>query len=489
MRIFKKILCALLAIFIVERIFTFILEPVTYNHFMQMDERQMEADGGNPELVFFGDSRCMRTFVPDVFEQELEALDGHTSVCMNAGVNQQHIISTYYYMKDYFERYDVKYAVVNLNYDYLLHLTEEPVVVKGLTVDRIKTPKVLLEYVQNNMIVNDYPDLLVSYRYRHRFNECWEDVATKLQKEYWQGIDVNEEIAYVENGYATWDLAYKQGNIGTPVNCNVWSKETIDYEALSYIEKMDALCKEYGVELIFVESPISVSRMYAIDGYADFHKQISEICASLEVPFWNLNLLKEENVSIDDTLFSDTEHLNDDGAKQTSADMAKLLKQYFYEKKDVDSYFYNTFEEFDEAYGRIGSCDLEVWEWPRQHDEIPLEEVRNAGIDIDGYMEHYASFLNEESDEAAFYVMRATSFASETIDVNYQFSYAECNEEILENGLKWVNQLEYQVLRPYHTGQYFLVEQVDLPECVAFRLDTCPVEGEDVNHCYRTTID
>lgn len=488
MRVFKKVLCALVAIVLVERIFAFALEPITYYHFLRLDEKEMEAKGFNPELVFFGDSRCVRTFIPNVFEKKIEEIDD----CVNAGVNQQHIVSTYYYMKDYFERYDVKCAVVNLNYDYLLNLVEEPVVVKGLTVDRIQSPKIMLEYIKDHMTVNDYPDLLSSYRYRHRINDFWKDLSTKLQAEYWMGIDVSDDVCYVDKGYATWDLAYEQGNIGTPVNCNAWSEETINSENLVYLEKIAELCKQHEVELVFMESPISVSRMYAIDGYSDFHKQISELCQTLDVPFWNLNMLMENNVSLDDTLFSDTEHLNNIGAEKTSEIVGCLLEQHLYEKKDVSEYFYDSFGEFDLVNARIGSCDLEVWEWPLESGEIPMEKVIEAGIDINYYMEKYASY---DSKDTAFYVMRATSFASESIDVNYQFSYVEYDDNIRnkkaqENISKqWINDLQYEILRPYGKEQYILVERSELPAEVAFRLDVCPVAGEDVHHCYRTTLD
>ena len=75
MRVFKKMLCALVAIVLVERIFAFALEPITYYHFLCMDEKAMEANGFHPELVFFGDSRCVRTFIPNVFEKKIEEID------------------------------------------------------------------------------------------------------------------------------------------------------------------------------------------------------------------------------------------------------------------------------------------------------------------------------------------------------------------------------------------------------------------------------
>ena len=54
---------------------------------------------------------------------------------------------------------------------------------------------------------------------------------------------------------------------------------------------------------------------------------------------------------------------------------------------------------------------------------------------------------------------------------------------------QWINDLQYEILRPYGKEQYILVERSELPAEVAFRLDVCPVAGEDVHHCYRTTLD
>ena len=64
------------------------------------------------------------------------------------------------------------------------------------------------------------------------------------------------------------------------------------------------------------------------------------------------------------------------------------------------------------------------------------------------------------------------------------------NKKEQENISKqWINELQYEILRPYGKEQYILVERSELPAEVAFRLDVCPVAGEDVHHCYRTTLD
>lgn len=469
MRIFKKIAAFLLALIVMESLFVFLLEPVTFDYFLSHDKREAKEAGEAVDLVFFGDSRTIRSFYPDIFEGKIEGVD----LAFNEGVNQQNIESTYYFMKDYLEHNKLTYAVVNLNYDYFLNTTQDAEMAKGLTLDRMESLPGALEFIFNCYSLEEYPEILRSYRYRYEVDNIPRTIDTKLSKEYREGIDIRDDIHHVSKGYATWDLAYKQGNVGTPAGCYVWSEETIDYKALGYIDKIVALCKEYGVNLYFVESPVTISRMYAIEGYADFEETVGKKCDELGVPFWNLNLLKEESVSMYDPYFTDTEHLNDVGSARISEMLAAILSDHM-DGKDVSEAFYPDFDALNADWACVGSCDLAVWDVDTDAEQIPWEELENSAFSVAD------NAVAEEADAtglAGCLVLYGTAFAAENIVTEYCFSVTYDGGET------------YTVLKDYGTENSIVLDKADLSENAEFRIDARPQNAEDIHHSYRTTLD
>ena len=449
MRIFKRVLSFLAALVLMESFFTFLLEPVTFEHFLKYDEKRMKKEEELVDLAFFGDSRAIRTFRPDIFER---VLSSELDYAINEGVNQQHLISTYYYMKDYIRENNIKYVVVNLNYDYFLNTVEEPMEAKGLTFDRIHSIRSMVEFASKRFKVLEYSNILKSYRYRWQVKNIQDNLRRKTTKEYWKGIDTRTDIHYVEKGYATWDIAYIQGNTGTPSGVQSWNKDTLNSETLDYLDKIAEFCKDNDVTLFFVESPVTIGRMYAIDGYEDFEQTILDRCAKLKVPFYNLNLLKEENFSFDDTNFTDTEHMNDDGSAKVSKKLAEIIKKDI-EGDDTSTMFYDSFNKMNEERACIGACDLAVWDTDAEQEEIIWDEVDNC------------------SNEKNKLILKASSFASDAITPLYQFSISYDGEN-------------FTVLQGYSTDHTYVVDKEGIDAHTIFRVDAKPQIGNDLHHSF-----
>ena len=454
MRIFKRVIAFLFALILMESVFTFLLEPVTFEHFLNYDIREMKKNNDAAELAFFGDSRAIRTFKPDIFEQELT---GTIEGSINEGVNQQHIVSTYFYMKDFLRHNDVKCAVVNLNYEYFLNTTVEPIESKALTFDRIKSVPGMAEFVWERFKPTEYPNMLKSYRYRWQVKNIEDNLRRKTTKEYWEGIDTREDIHYVSKGYVTWDLAYKQGNTGTPAGVQPWTDSVVNEETLEYMDKMVQLCHDNGVRIIFVESPMTIGRMYAIKGYQQFEETVQGKCEELEVPFYNLNLLKTANLSIDDANFTDTEHMNDEGSTKASHILGKIIKDQVL-GNDTTGYFYESFEKMNEEIAQIGACDLFVWDTDTKQNEIPWEE------------------LSDCKNESGNIVLQASSYADDSVTVFYQFMISTDAGK------------NYTILQEYSLDNTVEIDKDELKnatsENIYFRVDTKPENGNDLHHCY-----
>ncbi len=450
-KILLRILAFILAFVLVDFLFVFMLEPVTFEHFLKIDKKKMKAEGKTIEMAFFGDSRAMRTFDPDTFDKILgNEVDG----VVNEAVNQQHIKSTYYFMKDYLKHHTLKYAVVNLNYDYFLTTTEEPIEAKGLTFDRIKSLSGMADFAINRFSLKEYPSILKSYRYRWQVKAIEENLKAKLSSAYKEGVDTRSDIHYVSKGYATWDLAYEQGDTGAPAGVQSWSADVVDKEALECLSKISTLCQEYGVKLYFVESPITIGRMYAIDGYRDFTQTISHECDLLSVPFYNMNLMMQDSLSLDDTNFSDTEHLNDIGSLKCSKQLAKLMKLDIDGNENVKNMFYDSFDAFDMQNACIGAVSLHVWDTDTEREQIKWEE------------------LSDVKDEAGKLILNAFSFKSNLVNPLYQFAFS------YDDGKT------YEVMQDYSIDHTYVLDKADIVEGMLIRVDTKPELLEDRHHSY-----
>ena len=450
MQIFKRAIAFILALVLMESLFTFLLEPVTFEHFLNYDEKQMKKEEKSVDMAFFGDSRAIRTFNPDIFEH---VLSSELDYAINEGVNQQHLISTYYYMKDYIRNNKIKYAIVNLNYDYFLNTVEEPIEAKGLTFDRIHSMWGMAEFVEKRFKISEYPNILKSYRYRWQVKNIQDNIKRKTTKEYWQGIDVRDDIHYESKGYVTWNLAYEQGSTGTPAGVQSWNKDTLNKETLDYLDKMAKLCKDNGVKLYFVESPITIGRMYAINGYENFEQTILERCKALQVPFYNINLLKKDNVSFYDPNFTDTEHVNDNGSSITSKKLAEIIKREI-NGKDVRNMFFDSFSDMDDEYACIGACDMTVWDTDTEQEEILWDEVKDC-TNVSGKL-----------------ILKSDCFADPSIVPEYQFSISH------DNGESFIN------LQQYSKDDTCEIIKADIDSQTILRVDVRPQTGLDRHHCY-----
>ena len=448
MRIFKKLIAFVLALILVNSVATFVMEPVMFEHFLNKDIQTMKKNKQSVDLAFFGDSRAIRTFEPEVFEEELEgSIDG----ALNMGINQQHFSDTYYYMNDFLDKYPVKYAVVAINYDYFLTLNEESVVAKGLTLDRMSDLGNKRNYIKERYTARELPEIIKSFRYRYETASLWDNLMQKLKPAYWQYVDDREDIHYVSKGFATWDLAYKQGNTGMPVGCYQWFDDFIDDETFTYMKQIADLCKEKGVKLYFVSPPVTIGRIYSIANYEQFHQCIVKQCQELNVPFYNMNLLRNSEITTDDTNFADTEHVNNRGAQKASETLAQIIGVDI-EGNSTDSFFYAGYNEMNDDKAQIGACDISIVD-PASGDYVA---------------ENYAGKNIEKSQ----YVLQAMGSYYEEIVPEYQFRVS------YDGGVTW------ELLQKYSTNNVITIEKSKCTQTTLFRVDARPQGIADLHHCY-----
>lgn len=356
MRNFKRVLCLILSLWLMEVIAVFCLEPVTYQYYLEKDLKKLESEGRQPDVVLVGDSRIYRSFIPEIFDLKLE--DG-THCTINTGTGSQTIQQSYYYLKDLIRCYPVKYAIVELTYTcFLENNFEENVQGKMLVLDRLRHPLSRLDFIKENLNPEEWTYLLKSYRYRDRIEQVPENIRQKLDADIRKGIDTREDEHYADRGFVWTQNRYQDGAIGLPETVPVqWKQEKISKTSFNYLDKIIDLCQENGIELVLVTGPTTLSTIYSIEEYEDSYQTFKEYAQEKKVPYFELNLLKDRRTLLPDSMMRDSDHVSGEGAETISELFCEILNAYF-AGQDTDMWFYSSVKEMKRQIGEVIACDF-----------------------------------------------------------------------------------------------------------------------------------
>lgn len=350
MRNFKKILLLLLLLLAFEQILGFALEPVTFQHYLEVELKQKKVEDKQPDMVFIGNSRVSTTFIPSVFSDNMEEV----SCAFNAGTGSQGIAGTYYYLKDILNQYDLKYVVVGL--DYQTVLKEERVPKRDLVVlERLKSPLIRAEFMVDVFTPSEYIYFLKSYQYRGRIWDIPDNLKKKLSREYREGIYTGEGMTYEDLGFTRETEVF--GNGAGIYLSEPWKEENIDAEKLEYLNRIVELCEEKDVKLFLTSTPLTISTVYGTPGYDECIRFFEAYAAERGISYDNLNLLKGREDFLPDAKMSSMEHVGADGADIISRRYCEILQRRL-SGEEVDSCFYASVDEMRQDMKDIAACSF-----------------------------------------------------------------------------------------------------------------------------------
>lgn len=354
MRNFKKIILAVVMLIVFEAVLNFLLAPVNYGDFLDIDLKRMEREGHTPELVFVGDSRIYRTFIPGIFEEEMEEIES----AVNIGTGSQAIQGSYFYLKDIAKRYKPKYAVVGI--DYIWFMNESEYITQGeLTViDRIKSPVIRFQSILSLLEKKDYPYLLGSYRSREGVTNIVQNVKDKLDADFRRGIDKRKGEYYADSGFVYTESGFEEGNVGlADVPPMQWKDQERKEEAFEYLDKITVFCEENDIQLFLVTGPTTLSTIYSIADYEGAVNCFKEYALEKGLIYQDMNLIKDRETLLPDSAMYDSDHVNGKGAELISRKYCDILKKNI-RGEDTTSYFYSTVKEMKQDIARVVACDF-----------------------------------------------------------------------------------------------------------------------------------
>lgn len=331
----------------------FLIEPVDYSIFFNhILENKSAGNDDRIDMVFVGGSRGLRTFDPDIFENEL----GFNCV-FNASSGLQPIESSYYMLTEMINRYHPKYAIVALSWDELFD--NNSTLAKVIVYDRL-TGLNKLKYLWNAFTPNEYLNTIsLCYRFRDNFNRDFisGNIKEKIdlsKNNYFERISYPD--LYKDNGFI---YSYQSGDIPNYGNI-VFNPDAIDTEKAAYLEKITELCQQEEVDLFLVSAPTTIMTLYRVENYqmaVDYYLNFAE---KHGINYVNLNYLKGREEWLPDNLMFDFNHVNGEGAEIVSEKYAKYLKVYL-SGEEAPDIFYKNLKELQAEVHRIFAVGADIY--------------------------------------------------------------------------------------------------------------------------------
>lgn len=360
MRIFKhykKICSIILLLFMMislEILFSKLLVPVTYADYFNKDIEKLCAHDKNSELIFIGASRTYRTFVPEIFESELE-LDN----VINAGSSSQPYSASYYQLKDLLVDFTPKYVVLGVTGDKLVSSDLDQG--KMIVWDRIRHKHIRTAFWCNCLENSEKLYSLNSYRYRDNlsFTNIKEirDEHIKIKNDSYKG-DKSQTEYYADTGFIYSNSTYDNGTIPICGEAD-YSKDNIIDSNKTWLDKIVDLCKQNNIELFLVTGPTSMMRIYNIDNYQEANDFYNNYAKENNIVYHNLNLLKNRESILPDTFMHDYNHVNGEGAEIVSRIYAEILINYLNDN-DTSEYFYQSVNELKKSTDRVVGVKADI---------------------------------------------------------------------------------------------------------------------------------
>lgn len=265
------------------------------------------------DVVFLGTSSFRNGFSPlTIWEQ--------TGITSNLRATAgQHPMVTYYYLQETLQYQDIKLVVVDgislfkeFDVDYWESTIRKSVDPLRLTITKARMIFDIASYSENQTVISYFLPLL-------RYHDRWKEALGRNDFEFFK-IDNHERFRgqYITRGYTPDEMPdyFNERN----VEAEVYSKD-----ALNYFEKLIALCKEKGIDVVFVSLPRTENYNHAKN------KGIQLLAQKHGLRFYDYNMPKliEESGFDPATEFQNATHLNVYGSQTISSHFAEMLQEEF----------------------------------------------------------------------------------------------------------------------------------------------------------------
>lgn len=308
---FKKACLATLSL-LLTMILVFCVYTAPYfggTAYYYQDAKMRDSLAGQLDLLVIGSSHAFRSIDPEVLDAELGCNSYNLACAM------QTMRGRYYLLKHEIARNPVKTVILEVSYNALTRdrVTEGP---EGdiYELARFSNPLDRISYFFSTIYPSEYTKLF--YDTMDRSSTAWEKLLKGEMKPYsgrgFLGLDAEDMTVTRAEGEAM----YHSSPTMTELNA----------DDVAYFEKCLTLCKEKGVRLILVVTPLSDKQIICNTDLETVRGWYLHYAEKYGCEFYDFNLIKTKLTDYpSDTAFFDSTHLSREGAAVFSAQLCDVL--------------------------------------------------------------------------------------------------------------------------------------------------------------------
>ncbi len=307
----------------------------TYQDFYQMDKDSID-------VLFLGSSHAVNAFSPIELYKEY----GITSY--NLSCEQQNMLLSYFWLKEALRYQTPKIVVLDTCFLFSCNPQEPlntPEAITRKAIDYMRWSSVKREAVYDICLIDEKQDLLSYYFTNIRFHTRW----TELNE---------DDFSFMRNLTGLYGFSALNGTISEIerekmqiFSANENMNEEMPLEImLMYLDKIEKLCKEEGIQLILCKTPAissSVQQYNYVQNYAK-EKQVLYYDFNEEALFNEVGFQKNMD-------FNDGMHLNYKGAKKITDYMGTIFEKNYKFVNSNDAQYSSLVDYYD---GIIKDCKL-----------------------------------------------------------------------------------------------------------------------------------
>ena len=307
-------------------------------HYMIIDDRSSFTrimmheyyNQNNIDILFCGSSLCYKSF-------DIKILDKRLGVnTFNSGSSSQDLDATYYIIRDAVKRYNVKRIFLELsplmaqNFD-INNRNSATMVGTYIISDYMKPSYAKYEYLLSASDARAYANSFLPARRNWQLLFEPEYVGNTLQSKSeafykdFEYID-SDTLHYMGKGYVASENKVLEHSFCDSYGNVDFDISNIKNEWFQYLQCIISLCRNSGVELTLVCSPLSPYLLACFgDKYDDYHNTIAEIAKEANIDYLDFTLCKEEYMHLEFGDYEDSAHLNMYGARTFSEFLADII--------------------------------------------------------------------------------------------------------------------------------------------------------------------
>ena len=281
-----------------------------------------ETSPNSLDLVFVGSSYAYRSFDAEVFDNKLNVNS------FNMGSPLQKPVESYYVLKETLKLQKPSFVIYDVNWG--VFNEDKYFNTKLWNFDNMNFSINKINYLLNVFDTDQYFNAVFkSMRYHDEFDELIlgkkpkqssNNIETYLKQYKGKGFVINNGIVSLDN----IEKPFKNSKENPKVYN--WNKKQ-----LKYFRKSVELCKKENIKLVLVTAPLAPSYLenyneYWYD-YDTIHKSACALAQQYALKYFDYNMINKSENIVTDKDFSDTNHLNYDGAQKISLDFANRLKE------------------------------------------------------------------------------------------------------------------------------------------------------------------